>query len=114
MSKRMSQPAAPANTIVTDSFLLNSVAWPGSEGGCVPLHPFGDFEDEPAETGEAQTPKNHDRDHYLTPAFYRMIASYRAHASNKLLKAIRRLEIRFLSGGSRPRRFRAVTPLTLR
>jgi hypothetical protein len=68
MSKRMSQPAAPASTIVTEVSSWNSVAW-GSEGGSVPLHSLGDFEDEPAQTGETQAPKNHDRDHRLDPCF---------------------------------------------
>jgi hypothetical protein len=51
------------------SFLLNSVAGSASGGGSAASHPLGNFEDEPAETGEAQTPKNHDRDHRLDPYF---------------------------------------------
>jgi hypothetical protein len=41
----------------------------GSDGGSVPLHSLGDFEDEPAQTGEAQAPENHDRNHRLDPYF---------------------------------------------
>jgi hypothetical protein len=47
---------------------LKPVAW-GSERESVPLHSLGDFEDEPAQTGETQAPENHDRDHRLDPYF---------------------------------------------
>jgi hypothetical protein len=70
MSKRMSQPAAPASTIVTTVFLLYWVGGQGFKGWAVPSHPLGDFEDEPAETGEAQAPKKHHSDHRLDPMFF--------------------------------------------
>jgi hypothetical protein len=63
MSRRISQPAAPANTIVTTFFPLEFRCLASVGRPIRPSHPLGDFEDEPAENGEAQTPKKHHDDH---------------------------------------------------
>jgi hypothetical protein len=57
MSKRKSQPPSPAATIVT--MLPHHL----EAGPCCPVrsHPLGDFEDEPAEGGEASAPEKHER-----------------------------------------------------
>jgi hypothetical protein len=61
----MSQPAAPAATIVTTlSSSLGRSASAGS-GQSVPSHPLGDLEDKPAKDSEAYAPEKNDRDHCL-------------------------------------------------
>jgi hypothetical protein len=55
-------------------------------------HALGDFEYEPAESGETDSPKKHYRDHRLPLLFTGWLRLYRAIASNKLLKANRRLK----------------------
>jgi hypothetical protein len=67
----MSHPAAPASTIVTtiSPFLFGGLTRP------VASHALGDFEDEPAQGGEAETPEKHHGNHRLDSYFYRMIAN---------------------------------------
>jgi hypothetical protein len=68
MSKRTSQPAAPANTIVTTVFLqFRCVVSVGELIGA--SHPLGDFEHEPAECGETDPPEKHHSDHHLPLLF---------------------------------------------
>jgi hypothetical protein len=86
MSKRMSHPATPAITIVT---ALSSGIWLRGQrrkDESVSSHPLGDFEDEPAQTGEAQAPKNHHHDHRLDLSFYRMITSLPRESKSQIVK----------------------------
>jgi hypothetical protein len=58
----------------------------GPRGGSVPLHPLGDLEDEPAETGEAQAPKQHDRKHCFDPTFHTMITILTCICKSQIVK----------------------------
>ena len=76
MSKRKSQPPSPAATIVTMlPIILKQV-----RAALFPQHPLGDFEDEPAEGGEANAQS------FLQDT----CALSRSLASNKLLRSNRR------------------------
>jgi hypothetical protein len=69
MSKRMSQPAAPASTIVT-TIVLQFVALVSTGRESIgSSHPLGDFEHEPAKSGKTDSPEKHHRDHRL-PLFF--------------------------------------------
>jgi hypothetical protein len=89
----MSQPAAPAATIVTALFLnhlgrVDNVrsGWP------VPSHPLGDLKDKPAKGSEADAPEKNDRDHCLPLSYFYITHTtlIAVAASNKLLRSNRR------------------------
>ena len=61
----------------------------------VSSHPLGDFEDEPAEDGDADAPEEHDRDHSLLLFLHDVYGLSRRVASNKLLVRFARREQSF-------------------